>query len=357
MKTLRIFPLVLVLGLAAACTPRDPQVLTRDEKAADDARRNKSSGRATENIGGKIERPGFPPILDLAFTSYLLDRQSEILSVLKLAVALADNSNVAADRCVKLTESERSETTLSYLIDLSNCMRRSGGSTLSQSGTLSLQMEFDANKKLLSLSLSSARLSDETLDAFKLSLSKEGQRGRASMQDQIDLKLKRVSEEPLVFRVLSANAVTKFQSPAGKETLNATVKTKIRGDLTVVRDDKGQLLVQHAFDSILRFDGQVGTAKPVFFDLTLSPRSNRGGNKEILAACPQREGELSIRFDYTPALSRSNHKVTYTSELITVMDEKKPDSKSEMARSKCDVKGPTNFAGMTTVDWSKILIF
>jgi hypothetical protein len=348
-----IFALLIfsMLGLAN-CSPQDPAVLTPDEKAKELSRRSRNSGQNNTSTGTAT---GVPPLADAATTVFLLDRQSEIIQFLALAGQLTEaRERLVVQSCVRVTEVPRSATHLQVSLDFAQCFRKMSNQRLNQMGRITLDITLDENKKMSALKVSSADLSEESLTAYRMIMSKDKIRDRAEIRDQIQIEALRVSTEPLRFRLVEATTVTKATVNA-RSVQNYVIKTMTSGDIELL-DVDGVLAAQHALISELDWKTEiVGAKSSPYFNLYLTPTAGTV-NVESLELCGRRQGETRVKFAYRPDVSRDNDKVSYSSERVTLTSTKNPGRNVGIGVLACDAK-TAGLGGWFVVDWGQLFLF
>lgn len=353
MKTLIALSLVSMF-LMTACSPQDPAVLTRDEKSREASRRSRSGGgnSGQSTVGGA---PGVPPLADAATAIYLLDRQSEVIQFLALGGLLTEaRERLSLQSCVRLTEVPRSATTHQVLLDFSQCARKVTPQFLSQNGRISMEITLDESRKMSALKVSTAELNDPGLTAFAMTLSKDKIRDRAEIRDQLKIEAVRVSTEPLRFRLVEAQSLSKVVVSA-RNLQTYSITTMTSGDVEFVTEN-GQTVARHALRSELNWVSEIAGAKnSPYFRTSLIPK-NGTVNTESLEVCGGRQGESMIKFSYRPDQSRNNDPVVYDAESVTLISAKNPDRKSRLATSPCD-KRAGGLNGWFVVDWSQLFLF
>ncbi|GIL18562.1 MAG: hypothetical protein BroJett040_23130 [Oligoflexia bacterium] len=314
----------LFLGLSA-CVPKDPAVLSAQEKEDQLKKKNKAKPPAVDTK--QPDPSGLAPAsMDLKYADVSIEKMNEISQYLLMALELNEKRQLSLGQNIyacKKSESKVSGTDARLIVDIKEegCERAAGD--LSVQRNQKLQMVLSRTEgKITSIEVRTLGSGEEAAFGRKITYkNKTQQKRKLDVQEWIDIQLVRDdSSDQEKFLVLGRQSLYSKQSGVKNEQSNITLG--IEGVIQVKREARENqdplITLKPELSSFLQAHLSNDTTRS-YFSLALSQ------NPEILPdanTCPNQAPGFRMNFQYKPEKSRKNAVLMKSVSGLQVKDEK-----------------------------------
>lgn len=278
MKT-TLFSICAFLFLTA-CQPRDPEVLTQEDK------------KLTQKSEDKC-RTRLPEKMELALGALVGGRKDQSLQILKLGVELANAEKDSLNRgCLQIRQTNFEKTRPSYHLSYQLCRHRHPEWEATQAGTAELSLILDKNQKLRSLGYRSYPFEDRNTQALTIQASKKRSKDTLFLQDQITLSLTRKDLEP-GFTVERAQFRTRLRSGFEATSTVSEIFMDSFGELDL---DQGGTWSSEVFGEASNLSAECETRTPSTFTMLVNQEAEPDlySYKMLLFGKVEKSGQLVV---------------------------------------------------------------
>lgn len=257
MKT-TTFSLLLSLVFLAACNPRDPDVLTKDDKAMIEGRRNKNSGDSQSGPG----KARLPQKMEMALGVLAENRISQAQQILSLATELA-SKNVDKKGCVSIRPLSANGNAKNFRLSYNyKCNPGTDAFDVNMMGLADLLLQLNEKGELLSLKFSTRPLSEDSFDSMTIRAFSKSSKDTLMIRDSLTLSMVRLDATD-TFSIVDSSSNSILQNGYQDTATTIHLANLFDGILS----DKGVVSWHFDIQGDGRNDGATGA--PVFFTLTV----------------------------------------------------------------------------------------
>ncbi|MCE3010455.1 MAG: hypothetical protein LW875_07570 [Proteobacteria bacterium] len=303
--------LVLTLFLATACSPRDPEVISADDKQRLNEQRNKNRPGAST---GKKLRMVLPENFDVIAAGAFVDRSLSATEWVQKALQVQAGS-LKTSSCERWKLQERSESQEIYLVRFEACFFPAGDLTLNQSGSYQVQMSL-SGAQVTEIRVTSSSF-EQGLLTPEFELKRKNFRGSLKWKEELNLVARKfkVGDDSSAWQLTSVEQ--KLMGTTRSESNDQNWQLLISSDGEMVALE--QAWVSKEWHSFVRFYSIVEGGDETFFDLVVT---NQNEIKWAFQPCQQVQAEFDYRLNFGP---KSKNKATVVMQADGLRDKAKPE--------------------------------
>lgn len=319
--------------LVLACSPRDPQVLTNDQKLSNLCFKNKTLDVCQQQAQDKekLVKPFVAKDTDLNYAMYALDRQSEVFRLLRAALNFEDSKKSwrLQEKCASAVS--YSEPEQSFLkVSLNACpTATTPGNSIVTSGDLIFSFKYEKGQQLKEILISSEnRQITVSKKATQQQQSKQSVL-TATINEKILVKARVMNREADGSLNLFLETLEVSDQVTGKNTVGIDESTQLRvssgGTLWVLMQENSKNLFQSFMPRLqLSFDSSFtsDTKARSYFSLILNNKNESPSSVESIEtsdnACSTRALAYSVDYKFTPALSYENGTLVWKDSQLSI---------------------------------------
>ncbi|MFN7454486.1 MAG: hypothetical protein ACK5RO_07480 [Pseudobdellovibrionaceae bacterium] len=311
MRQISIVVLTLMLGLA--CSPRDPEVITAEDKQRLNEQRNKNRPNST---AGKKLRLNLPENFDVIAAGAFVDRSFSATDWIQKALQI-NSGALKTTNCERWKLRSENPQTKVFSVRYEACFIPAGDLTLNQSGSYQVVLEMN-DSQIVQISVQSASF-EEGLLTPEFEVKRKNFRGSLKWEEELRLvaKLEKPSEGASSWKILELEQV--MMGLTRSEGADQKWQLLVTSDGEILPLDQSWLSKE--WHSFIRFTSAVENGDETFFDLVVA---NQGEIQWSFQPCQVIQGEFDYRLNFGP---KSKNKAT----VVMGPDGLRDKSKKELA--------------------------
>lgn len=249
---------LLAVFTLAACHPRDPEVLSKEEKSG-------GQNRSQDNKGGNSCDPKLSKKLELAMGSLAEARLLQAEQTLNLGIKLSNQKEEIVDEgCLRSTLLEASEKQKKFRLSYRACKLQKGDLTTSLSGVAEM-IVVGQGDQVTEVEFDSRPLDEENPEALVIQIKTKASKDRLYLSEQINLKL---NKEANAYKV-HGDSFTELEIGFESNRSTARVKVTTMAELTQEGRKNWSAEVRGTAENVT----DACTKLPSQFELYLDPAS------------------------------------------------------------------------------------
>lgn len=191
----------IAISLLASCVPSDPQVLSPEEQAAEQARRARRGDKNdnSDKTCAPNRDPKWvaaPKNVEIPMAVLVEARHEQAVQVLKQALNLVgQNEQVRDEGCIRTELTENDQSVLLYQIQYQECLMSSGGKESVFSGSAQMKIQVLENGEIQSISFSTPKLDDTSSGSLSTKMHYQMAQDESFLvDDHLELRMSRTEK-------------------------------------------------------------------------------------------------------------------------------------------------------------------